>query len=239
MHRRYLAFDIETAKVIPDGEHDLKAHRPLGISCVATLASDTHEMRLWHGAPVEGQLGDRMNTEEAADFVRFLAEQQQAGYAILTWNGLGFDFDILAEESGQWQTCAALAMDHVDMMFHVFCRQGYGIALDRAAKGLGLAGKTPGMNGALAPKLWAEGARQKVLDYVAQDVRTTLEVARESERRGQLDWIARSGFTRSMPLPPGGWLTVGEALALPEPDTSWMSNPWPRSKFTGWTEQPQ
>ena len=31
-----------------------------------------------------------------------------------------------------------------------------------------------------------------------------------------------------------GWLTVEEALRLPLPDTSWMDEPWPREKFTGW-----
>ena len=31
-----------------------------------------------------------------------------------------------------------------------------------------------------------------------------------------------------------GWLTVSEALGLPLPDTSWMSDPWPRERFTGW-----
>lgn len=33
----YLAWDIEIAKTIPDGETDWKTHRPLGISCAATI----------------------------------------------------------------------------------------------------------------------------------------------------------------------------------------------------------
>ena len=33
---------------------------------------------------------------------------------------------------------------------------------------------------------------------------------------------------------PDGWLTVDQAEKLPEPDTSWMADPWPRSKFTDW-----
>ena len=33
----------------------------------------------------------------------------------------------------------------------------------------------------------------------------------------------------SNPLP-----YVSEALELPEPDTSWLPVPWPRSKFSGW-----
>jgi hypothetical protein len=33
---------------------------------------------------------------------------------------------------------------------------------------------------------------------------------------------------------PDGWLTVREALELPLPNTSWMDEPWPRERFTGW-----
>jgi hypothetical protein len=118
-------------------------------------------------------------------------------------------------------------------MFHLFCQLGYGVGLDRAAKAMGLAGKPEGMSGALAPRLWANGRRQEVLDYVAQDARTTLELARICEERGYLRWITHSGNVRTVALP-RGWLNVGDAMNLPEPDTSWMSNPWPRSKFTGW-----
>lgn len=36
---KYLAFDIEIAKVMTSGETDWKAQRPLGISCAATFDS--------------------------------------------------------------------------------------------------------------------------------------------------------------------------------------------------------
>jgi hypothetical protein len=31
-------------------------------------------------------------------------------------------------------------------------------------------------------------------------------------------------------------LTVQQCLQLAEPDTSWMTKPWPRSKFAGWLQ---
>lgn len=98
---------------------------------------------------------------------------------------------------------------------------------------MGLKGKLEDMKGKLAPVLWAQGKREEVLCYVAQDVRTTMELARVCETRGELRWVARSGKVRSMALPQG-WLTVSEAGKLPLPDTSWMDEPWPRTKFTGW-----
>jgi hypothetical protein len=89
------------------------------------------------------------------------------------------------------------------------------------------------MSGAEAPRLWAQGRFQQVLEYVAQDVRTTLEIARTGEQRRRLEWITRRGTKSSMPLA-NGWLSVREALRLPEPDTSWMKAPLPRRDFTGW-----
>ena len=49
--------------------------------------------------------------------------------------------------------CKRLAAEHVDMIFHVVGRLGYGAGLDAAARGTGLAGKPEGMSGDLAPVL--------------------------------------------------------------------------------------
>ncbi len=236
MHKRnYLAFDIEIARQIPEGAQDWKSFRPFGISCAATL---THEGQLisWHGKTQTGDLADQMNQAETAELVHYLSQAIKTNYTILTWNGLGFDFDVLAEESGLEDNCKDLALDHIDMMFHLFCIKGFALGLDKAAKGMGLPGKPPGMTGELAPIYWAEGRRDEVLDYVAQDVRTTLDLAHVVEQRHKLRWISKRGKPQSLFLP-DGWLNVDEALELPEPDTSWMSNPWPRSKFSGWLQQ--
>jgi hypothetical protein len=234
MNRKYLAFDIETAKVLPDNEPDWNSYRPLGISCAATLLADSDELVLWHGGADSKSPADRMSQQEAAGLVEYLATQVGQGYTIVTWNGVGFDFDILAEESEMLAECRRLAVNHVDMMFHVLCQLGYGVRLDGAAKGMGIAGKPEGMDGAKAPVLWTEGKREEVLKYVAQDVRTTLDLATTCDASGIMRWIARSGRRRSMALPQG-WLAVSEAGKLPLPDTSWMDDPWPRTKFTGWT----
>jgi hypothetical protein len=89
------------------------------------------------------------------------------------------------------------------------------------------------MSGLLAPRLWAEGRHQEVLDYVAQDVRITLEIARKCEEKRKFQWLTRKGTKSSMDLPKG-WLTVRDALRLPKPDTSWMDSPIPRQQYTRW-----
>ena len=80
------------------------------------------------------------------------------------------------------------------------------------------------MTGVVAPVLWAEGRREEVLGYVAQDVRIALGLATACEACGGFRWIARSGKLLSM----------ASAEKLPQPDTSWMDEPWWRTKFTGW-----
>jgi hypothetical protein len=231
--RKLIAFDIEIAQVLPDGIEDWSQERPLGISCAATLVSGEAPI-LWYGGKRSGEFGERMNPSEAQELVQYLREQAALGGTILTWNGLGFDFDILAEESGMLAECSELALDHVDMMFHVFCIKGYALGLDKAAKGMGLAGKTPGVTGDMAPKMWREGLHQEVLEYVQQDVQTLIELWTAVDGLRVLRWISNRGYPQRLPLPQG-WIPVKQALKLPLPDTSWMSNPWPRSKFTGWT----
>ena len=230
--RKLIAFDIEIAKPLPDGVEDWSHYRPLGIACAATVTSGESPV-LWYGNKSTGEYGDRMNPAEAQELVKYLQEQVDSGGTILTWNGLGFDFDILAEESSLLAECSELALNHIDMMFHLFCMKGYPLGLDKAAKGMGLTGKTPGMTGDMAPRLWQEGEYLKVLEYLQQDVQTLIELWAAVDGLRKLTWISNRGYPQRLPLPKG-WVKVEEALKLPLPDTSWMSNPWPRSKFSGW-----
>ena len=98
---------------------------------------------------------------------------------------------------------------------------------------LGVAGKLDGMNGTDAVRMWAEGEHDKVLKYVRQDARITAMLARSTEENGALGWISKNGYHQELRIP-RGWLSVRDALALPEPDTSWMDSPIPRDSFTGW-----
>ena len=233
MERKYLAFDIETAADIPGTDFNWRPHRPIGITCAAVIASDDAQPLIWHGKTDAGQPAPRMSRDESREVVQSLVAKVAAGYTIVTWNGLGFDFDVLAEESGAAEPCRELALGHIDMMFHIFCEKGFPVSLEKAALAMGIAGKLEGLSGWQAPKLWSKGEHQKVLDYVAQDVRVALQVARAAEDRKSFSWKTQKGTTSSLPLK-RGWLSVREALQLPEPDTSWMSNASPRTNFAAW-----
>ena len=51
--RKFLALDIETAKVLPDGA-DLRSQRPLGICCAAVLAGGDDQPKLWYSVNPDG-----------------------------------------------------------------------------------------------------------------------------------------------------------------------------------------
>jgi hypothetical protein len=229
---RYVAFDIETAKVLPESVTDLMDYRPLGIACAAAVVSEREEPVVWYGAN-GGEPAAQMSRVEVRSLLGDLSAWVADGYTLLSWNGLSFDFNILAEESGMPEECAVLALGHVDMMFHVVCRLGYPVALGKAAEGLGIPGKAGGLSGRDAPVMWAQGRYQDVLQYNAQDARLSLRVAEEAERRRAFIWITRRGGKGQMPLEQG-WCSIRQALEMPLPDTSWMSNPPDREGFTSW-----
>ncbi len=233
MARKFLAFDLETATDVPGDDFNWRPHRPLGISCAATLSTESSTPKLWYGGQERGTPTARMERNEAAELVQYLIEMAAAGFTIVTWNGLAFDYDILSEESGLLAECKQLALEQVDMMFQVFCIKGFPVGLDNVARGSGVPGKVAGMSGVKAPPLWQQGRYQEVLDYVAQDVRTTLQVACVCDQRRSLTWVTRKGSLSQCSLP-SSWLAVREALRLPEPDTSWMDTPMSRSSYTAW-----
>ena len=50
---KLIAFDIEISEPLPDGVEDWSQHRPLGISCAATLISGDPAV-LWYGKKSTG-----------------------------------------------------------------------------------------------------------------------------------------------------------------------------------------
>lgn len=220
MDRKYLAFDLVVAKVVPEGE-EWNAHRPLGISCAAMLASDTGELVTWHGRESNGGTSGRMSPEEIQIVVRTLVATVEAGYDLVTWNGLSLGLPDLAEGSGLESECRFLASRHADMMFHVYCIKGQYLDLDAAAMGMGLHPSASSMVREEAPLFWSRGRHQLVLDHLGDAVRTIMDVALTCDRRKVLLWTNKRGSSHGMDLP-AGWLTVPEAAAIKGIDhTQW------------------
>jgi hypothetical protein len=174
-----------------------------------------------------------------------LGAADDRGDTIVTWNGAGFDFRLLADETGRQADCARLARRSVDMMFQILCDRGHPLALDSALSGMGLAskihtvtladGRTVDVDGRMAPDLWQAGEHEAVMTYCGGDVMRTLTLALACGERKRLTWVSRSGKTNHMKLGKR-WLTVEECLALPRPDTSWMTNPLRPEDVVAWMQ---
>lgn len=225
---KYVVFDLETE--LAEGPLDLDRHVP-AITVAATLTSEG-ALDLWYERDAAGAAtGQLLSRAGAQELVRHLQGCAARGYHPVTWNGSGFDFRVLAQASGLLAECAALAWDHVDLMFWLHCHKGFSVALDRAARAVGTT-KLGGLSGADAPRLWASGEHDLVLAYVAQDVRMLGAVYEATRQARALRWINTRGRESRAD---GDLCPVREAYRLPVPDTSWMSRPpWSRERFVGW-----
>ena len=226
------SFDLEIAKAVEG--HDWRVQRPLGISCAAvadTVDGQSVQYRMMSDdAPA-------MSAERCRWIVDVLRNYADNGFTIVTVNGAGFDFSVLAEESGMAAECADLMLHHhCDLMMMSVCKLGWRVGLEALATSAGVKGKLhnvalrdgriiDNMSGAMAPQLWAEGEHEAVLAYLKDDVRATLETAVNAVLCGHLGWYSIRGKWWQVALKYGRLPTVAECLAWPRPDTSWMSDP--------------
>ena len=241
---KLLAFDLETSMVFPDGFEASRWRelRPLGISCLALYPTPPDTPRVFHGSEqIDGTIARRMSPGHVRNVVKYLWDYTRRGYSIVTWNGLNFDFDILAEEAEDAtarKACEVMAMAHIDIAFAMLCSKGYMIGLDAAAKGLGVEGKPVGMKGSMAPLLWRQSRKnqERILAYVAQDARATFQVYHRIIERKRLPWISKRGLPHywEPELIDGRLLTVSEANGLDKPETAWMTNPLTREACYAW-----
>lgn len=243
---KWVGFDIETRDKAPEDYTDSYA---LGVTCVGIAASDYDRPSSYRG------MGSVMTPQEVCGIADELLWFHKEGYKIATVNGLGFDLRVMAEECDSlemFDNLRDLALAHYDPAFQMLCSRGFMVGLDALAVGLELQErKTEDMTGVRAVEMWASAIpeeQQKVLRYVEQDALVTLKIAQalESKRWTWYDnrlrenfkderaicWLTKAGYISHHRI--DRLLTVKECLELPLPDTSWMDNPWPRSKFAGW-----
>ena len=231
---KFAAFDLETCNLIDDNMPGLE-RGALGIACISLMLSGEQAPEIWCKRDTDGRIADQLSPDHLCKFVDRLKSLVSDGFTIVTWNGLGFDFRVLAAESQRLQDCQTLAINHVDMMYNIFCEKGWPVGIAQVASEMGLKGKTQDMNGVDAVRIWNEqpDQRQLVVDYAKQDAKTTLELADLGQEKEMLRWRSQSGNPQVLRLP-DGWLTCKRAERLPEPDNSWMNDPLERADFRDW-----
>ncbi len=229
--RTFLTFDTELATIIEDEAGGNWAERgPFDFSVAATCDQDG-ETRLWHSVDAVGAPASVMTRETARELLRYLRAEQERGVPVVTWNGLGFDFRWLGVAAGDVELAARIALDHYDPMFQFHCQRGFPVSLAKVGEGLGIE-QTKSMSGKDAPKAWRDGRRAEVMEYVRGDAQLTAKIIRRIVETGAVRWRTRAGSLSGEPMPT--LRPVRELLDAPLPDTSWMSDPIPRSKFLEW-----
>lgn len=233
---KFASFDLEISKDLPKDMARWEDHAPLGITCAALALSDNDAVTYWSGVP-------RLDQPQCVKMVHDLQSIVNEGYKLLTWNGAGFDFHVLAQESGLYRECGELALNHIDMMLLVTFRKGWYLSLQKVLKGAGLKGKLKevvlsdgtilrNMDGAKAPRLWASGEHDAVLAYLREDVKQPLKLVEFILKDKKIVWTSNSGSPMTVRIEK--LHTVRECFAIPEPDVSWMDDPPSRSQFISW-----
>jgi hypothetical protein len=233
-------FDLEIAKAIPDDVNDWQAMAPLGITCAAVALSDQSDVIFWKGVP-------KLSRSECRRLVADLQDLVKKGYTLVTWNGCAFDFCVLAQESGLQEECATLALSHVDLMLIVTFQKGHYLALQKALEGANIEGKRKkvvlstgevihDMEGKKAPLLWAAKEYDAVLYYLRGDVTQLMELTQDVYNRRRIKWTSNRGRPQEVAI--SKLYTVKECFSIPEPDTSWMTDPPDRQSFLRWTYEP-
>jgi hypothetical protein len=181
---------------------------------------------------VKGAIGDALSPGECEEVVCHLEEASRAGFSIVTWNGIGFDFPILATKVPHLKSrLQSLALNHVDIMFHIYCLKGFPLAMEAAAKGMGISAKKI-MKSDDVPTMWGTGKRQAVIDYVNEDVEVTIQLAEKIARRKEISWVSKTGNPALLQIPE--IKLVKDCMNIPLPDVSWMKSSVPRENYVGW-----
>ena len=234
-----VAFDLELANTrrlpsLKKGDN-IWALWPLNISVGATYCLPEKTVDLWFSRDTAGVPRRRgLRRRDAKHLVNTLYNYQQKGLPIVSWNGTGFDFQLLARLlPNRKDVIIDMTLKSYDPMFQLLCSIGYMPGLEAAGLGIGLPPKP--MEGASAPALWGHGFFAEVMDYVSQDAITTGTIAEHIFTMHSLSWITKAGDVHWEPIP--RLLTVEQCLNLPLPKTGSMQNPLKREDFINWFDE--
>ena len=205
---------------------------PVNIACAAIVLSD-HDNPLVHtNKQPDGQINDHLTKPQTEDFIRHLLHIRDEGYDLVSWNGTSFDLQTIADVTEMHDQCADLAVDHYDVMFQIFCSIGWPVSLNATALGMGIDHEHT--SPADLNEAWKDPERRtEVIHQAIRDAKATIEIAQRAQSTGRLSWYSKSGKLFQLEIE-NGLLTVDEALTIPEPDTSWMTDPLSRWHFIKW-----
>ena len=215
----HLFLDIELCDNIPDGwDRDNPSTLDIACICVMIIDSNRNENTVVHHN--EGKAMTQEQIQKVCDQVKTICNQ---GGKFITWNGLGFDMQLLDKIDNTLKTLI-LSDHHIDLMFHFTRKKGYMIGLNKVSKGFCIGEKT--MTGLDAVKLWAKGEFQKVIDYNIKDVELLRDIYYKVLETNKIKWLSGSNNICYLKVDTDQ-LSVSDSLNIPRPsdkELSWMSH---------------
>ena len=215
----YVAFDIETTGLIGTTNPWPE------VTCAATRLVDgnTLDVRTWHSDYAAIMSHDTIN-----ELLAYLWECYLRNIVVVTFNGAGFDFNVLYGITKN-PLAKQLASGHCDLMYQFAVAHGYFASLQSFCDGIGIEGKTGKAVDAIA--MW-ETDKDEVLKYCENDVRALGDVyahvlatggAKRQTKRGTITFSSFELDDR------GRLMTVAMAaervVQNMVPDQSWMKDP--------------
>lgn len=179
----------------------------------------------------------------AHEMIERLLEMQSYGATIVGFNSTSFDYRILAKETGMYEQAEIAALNSVDIMLEFFFRNGYMISLDKILSRYNITqkkktattstGRVVDVGGAEVNQLWDEKEYNTVIEYLKNDVVSTLELIENIIADDMILYSTSSGKQKELPLN-GGIRTVRNLWKIPKPSVSWIKNPVSREHFFDW-----
>lgn len=230
---KLLSVDIEISNIFELKQHeDIEKYAPFNISVAATAIRGGEE-RAWYSKDEEGRPALNLTQQQAHELLEYLQDMQQRDFMVCAWNGLGFDLKWIGYNAKNMKLAAEIVLNSYDPMFQFFNQRGFPVSLAKVAEGLGIK-QTKLMNGADAPKEWAKGNHEAVMEYCLGDCQMTNMIISEIVTKKCVNWITANGMNKSEPMPL--LKSVRQVIDEPIADQSWMDNPPSKSKFHEWVQ---
>ena len=234
MNDTWASFEIRVSPSAESAGNQPQEDSRILCAAIAVRDGDDEQSFVFHETGDDGSIGDNLSRTACHDLLRTLAKFQDRGCTLVSWNGVGHDLMTLAHNTERYGECRDLAMRHCDVMFQFHCHAGFPVSLRAAANGMGVPLGEHRARQIDPAEIWQiQPLRESVLHHAVLDAATTIEVARRCQQQGELTWVTMRNHVRAMPFP-HGLLKAEDAMALPQPDTSWMHDPIPREKFYRW-----
>lgn len=231
---KLLSFDIEISNIFElKKNEDMEKYAPFDISVAAT-AIEGGEERIWYSKNEEGRPALNLAQQQAHELLEYLQDMQQRGFMVCAWNGLSFDLKWIGHNAKNMKLAAEIALNSYDPMFQFFNQKGFPVGLAKVAEGMGIE-QTKLMGGDDAPKEWAKGNHEAVMQYCLGDCQMTNQIISEIVARKRVNWINAKGGSSSAPMPL--LKPVSQVIDEPIADQSWMDSPPVKSKFHGWIHE--